>query len=449
MKATIIAIIFLSCVISGCESSSDEAHNNSASTQSAQLLYYNDPSIECQCVRLIDTQKLAYQRNLKSIIENRQLHLAYFSSVGNGDYLINYLKFDIASVPEKNTMINPSVVRVDHCRDMQLGLTLNLMPVFMYQGGSFPTCGETEQSDIMLSQYQNNEWQEYTISMGQVERNPVINNGLAGYSSDMIVDSTNTIHMCFQFLYEGCDSMNYNYPDLWYIQCSPDNLDSLPTHEVVEGNDYENSNKQNNAGEHCSIALDNTNIPHIFYYFVDTSGNDRGLRVAYRTYQDHWETQWVDIDIHVDYIHAAWNKDQEKMAVAYYVTQNSYGNRNNVLKYAEQTSMGWQSFTVDKSCYCGNYCSLTFDNNGEPVIAYQAEKTRSNIPLNQLKIAHRGLSLWKSYFCSAIVDNFSIIENIGVDNAIHVNDDSFCITSFSSITYDIYLITGNMENIIP
>jgi hypothetical protein len=448
MKAKILTLFILLCVIFGCESSRDGGDNNSASTQSAQLLYYTDPTIECQSTLLIETQSSEHQRNVKSILDNNQLHLAYFSSAGNGDYIINYQNFDMTALPDKNIIANQSVVRVDHCRDLQLGFTINQSPLFMYQGGSFPTCGETEQSDIMLSAYQNNRWQEYTISYGIVERNPVINNGLAGYSSDMIVDSTNTIHMCFQFLYEGCDSMNYNYPDLWYIQFSPDNLDALPAHEVVEGNDYEDSNKQNNAGEHCSMALDNTNDPYIFYYFVDTpTGKDHGLRVAYRNYQDNWETQWIDLDIHVDYISASWNEKQEKMAVAYYVTQNSYGNRNNVLKYAEQTSTGWQSVVVDKSCYCGNYCSLTFDNNGDPVIAYQAEKTRSHIPLNQLKIAHSVCSVWKSYFCSAIYDNATPIENIGVDNTIHVDEDFFYITFFSYETHGIYLITGNMEHI--
>jgi hypothetical protein len=447
MKPRILPIIFLLCVIIGCESSNDGDQSNNASTQSAQLLYYNDPSIECQSVLLVNTQQLEYQRNVKSIVKENQLHLAYFFPAENRDYIINYLIFDMTAIPVMNSIGNQSVVRVDHCRDMQIGLSTNHTPLFMYQGGSFPTCGETEQSDIMLSAYQNNGWQEYTISDGTVERNPVINNGLVGYSSDMIVDSTHTVHMCFQFLYEGCDSMNYNYPDLWYIQFSPDHLDPLPAHEVVEGNDYEDSNKQNNAGEHCSIALDNTNDPYIFYYFVDTPpGNDQGLRVAYRIYQDNWETQWIDRGIHVDYIHAAWNENQEKMAVAYYVTQNVYGNRSNVLKYAEQSSTGWQSFVVDKSCYCGNYCSLTFDNNGLPVITYQAEKTRSHILLNQLKIARRISNTWKNYFCSVLVNNVTI-KGMGMDNTIHVENNSYYITSFSNKTHGIYLITGDLENI--
>ena len=447
MKPRIFLIIFLMCFIFGCGGSGDGGDDNSASTQSAQILYINDPTIECQSRLLVETQEFVYQRNVKSIIDNNQLHLAYFSPAGNGDYIIKYLNVDIEPLLEMNTGNNQSVIQVDHSRDMQIGFTTDNSPLFMYQGGSYPTCGETEQSDIMLSLFQNDQWQEYTISIGTVERNPVINNGLAGYSSDMIVDSTNTIHMCFQFLYEGCDSMNYNYPDLWYIQFSHNNLNELPEHEVVEGNEYENSNKQNNAGEHCSIALDNNNVPFIFYFFVDSPPNrDNGLRVAYRNFQNNWETQWIDKDIHVDSISPSWNDNQEKMAVAYYVTQNSYGSRNNVLMYAEQTYSGWQSFVVDKSCYCGNYCNLTFDNNGEPIIAYRAAKTRSNIPLNQLKIARRKSNVWKSYFCSAKINNSSIVEDIGVDNTIHVDDNSIYITSFSNETHGIYLITGNMED---
>jgi hypothetical protein len=444
MKPGIIFIICFACFFIACEGSNNDNGNHNSSTQSAQVLYQKDPTIACQATLLAETQPFRYQRNVKSMIDNNQLHLAYFLPAGNGNYNIHYLNFDWASLPQKNAGYNSSVIQVDHSRDMQIGYTTDTIPIIMYQGGSYPTCGETEQSDIMLSLFQNNQWREHTISIGTVERNPVINNGLAGYSTDMIIDSTNTIHMCFQFLYEGCDSMNYNYPDLWYIQFSTDNLNELPEHEIVEGNDYENSNKQNNAGEHCSISLDNSNRPFIFYYYVDSLPNkEKGLRVAYRNYQDSWEAQWIVKDIHVDYISAKWNDNQEIMAVAYYVTQNSYGNRNNVLMYAEQTYTGWQSIVVDKSCYCGKYCSLTFDNNGEPIIAYRADQTRSGIALNQLKIAYRKSNQWKKYFCSTVNN----IDNLGIDNTIHVDDDAIHITSFSYETYGIYLITIQTEDI--
>jgi len=437
-------MIFLLCLLYSCGGSSDKEEDHSL-TQSAQILYIKDPLLKCQSRLLVETQQLRYQRNVKTTIDNNQMHLVYFSPADNGDYQINYLQYDM-SLFENNSNMNSSVIQVDHSRDLQIKLTTDQIPLVMYQGGSYPTCGETEQSDIMLSLFQNDQWQEYTISLGTVERNPVINNGLAGYSSDMIVDSTNTIHMCFQFLYEGCDSMNYNYPDLWYVQITPDNLDELPEHEVVEGNNYENANIQNNAGAHCSIALDNNNTPFIFYYFVDTHpiGN-HGLRVSYRNDQDNWETQWIDTDIHVDAISASWNEHQGKMAVAYYVTQNSYASRDYVLMYAEQTINGWQSSVVDKSCYCGNYCSLTFDNNGDPIIAYQADKTRSNIVLNQLKIASRKSDVWNSYFCVAIIDDPITLNTLGIDNSIHVDDHSFYITSYSDETHGIYLLFGDLE----
>jgi len=446
MKLKILIILYLICLIYSCGGSSDK-ETDPSSIESAQILYIKDPTIQCESRLLAATQQLEYQRNVKSIIENNQIYLAYFSSAGNGNYNINYLNYDM-SLFENNTNNNSSVITVDHSRDMQIELTTDQTPLIMYQGGTYPTCGETEQSDIMLSLFQNDHWQEYTISLGTVERNPVINNGLAGYSSDMVADSTNTIHMCFQFLYEGCDSMNYNYPDLWYIQFSPNNLNGLPEHEVIEGNDYENSNKQNNAGEHCAIALDNNNVPFVFYYFVDTHPiGKKGLRVASRNFQDHWETQWIATDIHVDYISASWNDHQGKMAVAYYVTQNSYGNRNYVLMYAEQTFSGWQTSVVDKSCYCGNYCSLTFDNNGNPIIAYRADQTRSKILLNQLKIAYRQSNTWKNFFCDVLVNHSTIINIMGIDNTIHVRDQFFYITSYSEETHSIYLISGNLESI--
>ena len=446
MKPRTLVIIFILCFNFSCGSSGDDNNDNISSTQSAQILYMNDPNIECESTLLVETQQIEYHRNVKSVIDKTDVYLAFFSSAGSGDYVIHYLNFEKTSLLDYINVSNTSVIQVDHSRDLQIGFTTDFIPLVMYQGGSYPTCGATEQSDIMLSMLENDTWQEYTISIGTVERNPVIHNGLVGYSSDMIVDSTNTTHMCFQFLYEGCDSMNYNYPDLWYIQCSPDHLSGLSNHEVVEGNDYENLNMQNNAGEHCAIALDHNNVPFIFYYFEGAAPNkDHGLRLAYRNYQDSWETQWIDKDIHVDSIHAAWNANQEKMAVAYYVTQNAYGCRNNVLMYAEQSYNEWQSIVVDKSCYCGNYCSLTFDNNGEPIIAYRADKTRSQIPLNHLKIARRKSGVWKRFFCNT--NNSGTVKNLGIDNTIHVENNSIYITSFSGDTHRIYLLTLNMEHI--
>jgi len=371
--------------------------------------------------------------HVKSMIDKLdQLHMVYFSSAINQDFTIYHQTWDthiFQPIDSKTVVIN-----VDNCRDNSMAF-VNDIPAVIYQGGSFPTCGEEKQSDVMMSILEDSQWKEYTIAIGTVERNPVIHNGVAGGSMDMIVDSQFQVHMCFQFFYEGCDSMNVNYPDLWYVNISTNTLDQLPVTETIEGNDYNNDNTQNNAGEHCSIIVDQTDTPMAFYYFESPMPDlDKGIRLAQKIDVNQWQTEWIEKDCEIDFISAAWNHTNNTAGVAYYVIDDySYGGSDKSLRYAEIVNNEWYTFIVDDSALCGNYCSLAFDNDGNPVIAYRADESHSGNDLNELRVAQRVNNVWT-------YETISGNNKAGKYNTITIDDsNTIYITSYSDETKGIYV----------
>jgi len=427
-KSFFLIMLFVICI--GCGGGGDNSF--SPSTQQPD----NDNSEEKQwhAVQLntIESSGL-HSPHLKFLKDdNDQFHTIYFSSAGTQDFTIFHQIWDSRTFQSINA--KKSVISIDNCRDIGSGI-VNDSPAVMYQGGSFPSCGDTEQSDVMISFLQNNEWKEYTVSTGNVERNPVIHNGVAGGSMDMIVDNQQQLHMCFQFFYEGCDSMNVNYPDIWYVKLSLDQLSPSPEPEVIEGNNYDNDNIQNNAGEHCSIALDNTQTPMVFYYDeAPLPENDKGLRFAYKQSLDQWQTEWVEKDCNIGYISAAWNDKRGIMGVAYYVEDDlSYSNTDQSLRYAEKINNEWHTYIIDDSCLCGNYCSLTFDNDGNPIIAYRADQSHSGYHLNELRVSRKINDVWKK-------ETVSSLHNIGWYNTVIVDQsDTLYISTYSYDRKCIYI----------
>jgi len=371
------------------------------------------------------------QPEVRTIIDsNDNLHIVYYSSVGSREYSIFHQIWDTRTFQQASD--KTSIIKIDNCQDLATGVTIENEPIIMYQGGNFPSCGYTETSDIMMKIYEDNQWKEYTVSIGEVERNPIVNDGLVGRSFDMVVDNQNQVHMCFQFFYEGCDTITLKNPDLWYVSLSPDSLDQIPEAVSVEGNDFDNGNIHNKVGYFNSIALTQNNEPMIFYQ-AELPDTKKGLRVAYWN-NPNWEIEWIETNIEVENISAAWNDKNNYMGVAYYITINDlYGGLNHCLKYAEKINDNWQTFLIDESTYCGNYCSLTYDNNGNPLIAYNAEKSRSGYALNYLKLASRTGSIWKT---ETISDKY----NIGHYNTIQVdNNDRIYISSFSKEKNSVYM----------
>ncbi|KPA10151.1 hypothetical protein MHK_009638 [Candidatus Magnetomorum sp. HK-1] len=418
----LILIFYVSCGGGGGDSSSPS--NPQPPVEPPEKQWKSEQLNSIRSSGLIET-------NIRSVIDSNDLfHIVYFSSAESNEYSIYHQMWDSRTfqVAGKKT----SVIKLDNCRDLATGVTIDNIPIILYQGGNPPTCGDTEQSDIMIAMFTDNQWKEYTVSIGEVERNPIVNDGVAGGSFDMIVDNQNRVHICFQFFYEGCDTMNVKYPDLWYVLLSPDTPDQIPDAVTVEGNNYNNANIQNKVGENCSIALDQAGDPMIFYQ-AELPDNEKGLRVAYWN-NANWETEWIETDIETGHISAAWNDKDKIMGVAYYVTDNdSYGELDHCLKYAEKINDQWQTIIIDESSFCGNYCSLTYDNDGNPLIAYHAEKTRSGYDLNALKLSRKIDDLWT-------IETISQLYDIGNYNTIHVDyNNKVYISSFSKDKECVYI----------
>jgi len=203
------------------------------------------------------------------------------------------------------------IVDIDNCRAMGLTLGTGKTPVVVYQGGQIRECGAEQQSDVMMNIGSANTWTEVTAGIGYVERNPVFQDGLAGQRVTAAADSNGNIHVAYQFFYEGCDAMNFNYPDLLYVQKQGSNPEAEAAEETVEGNIYNangTASAQNNVGEHARLILDQDQDPVIFYY-ADLSPNNsdpdqKGLRVA-RKKGESWEHEWVETGIQVEAISAA------------------------------------------------------------------------------------------------------------------------------------------------
>lgn len=343
---------------------------------------------------------------------NSQVHIVYFTDSNDPtyDYSINYLVWDIQDSPyrtgdEQEPVIEiESTIDIDNCMDLAFSLDKDEFPVIAYRGGTIRKCGAEQQSDAMLSIRENSNWEEYTGAIGEVERNPFFEDGLAGTEVSVIFDSEGNIHLCYQFFYEGCDAMNYKYPDLCYVKKMRSALDDDVIEETVEGNQYGSPNIQNHIGDHCVIALDNDENPVIFYYAVFLDG-DKGLRVA-RKLNGIWEKEWIEQGCEVGDISCAGSNESGYLGVAYYVEQYTTGHDDvHCLRYAEvllsswdmeeaKDESSWDVQMVDDSTWCGNYCSLAFDSSGFPAISYYELKSHSGHMLKNLKFARSDGDSW-------------------------------------------------------
>ena len=214
-----------------------------------------------------------------------QAHLFFFEDTEDTDapYAIQHLVVDPKGVSAAAAVADTSVVRVDNCAGLSTALFTGTDPLVLYQGGVPRECGNRRQSDAMLSLADGGGWQEYTAAIGEVERNPVFFDGLAGTSMAVATDNTGRIHAVFQFFYEGCDAMNFAYPDLRYVSADPGDLAPLAglAEETVEGNDYDGSNEQNRVGGQVCLAVSGDDQPVVFYS-AELADGTKGLRVARR-----------------------------------------------------------------------------------------------------------------------------------------------------------------------
>jgi hypothetical protein len=254
----------------------------------------------------------------------------------------------------------------------------------------------------------------------------------------MAIDANGDIHLCYQFFYEGCDAMNFAYPDLHYVK----KLGNAPRgdveEETIEGNTYfDGGGIQNNVGQGCALTLDRNGDPVVFYY-AELSDGVYGLRTAIRR-SNTWESSWVETGIQVEDISCA--RDREgNLGVAYYVLDFMDPVTNELspacLRYAAEP-LGddgpWRVTMVDDTRLCGRYPSLAFNAAGQPAIAYYASESYSGHSLQNLKLASKSGQVWNREVVSSAGD-------IGRYNTLWFqSDDTPAVCSYSRTDQTIYI----------
>ena len=321
------------------------------------------------------------------------MHFFYFQGESADSFALTHLVADdttFVSLDEQMAAVT------DNCLTLGVSATPANGFVAAYQGGTIRECGSEQQSDAMVSVFQNHAWSEYTAGIGYVARNPVFQDGLAGKNMAVAVDGKGDIHVCYQFFYEGCDAMNFNFPDLLYTRLS--GADPLGAHgeQVVTGNVYNangTASEQNRVGDQVAMVVDGNDRP-IIVYDADLSPvmpdkKQKGLRVSAYT-DDGFVHQWIDTGIEVAHLSAAMDHEGNP-AVAYYVAspyEDDRGTHDHCLKFAFRKDGVWTVTMVAENVKAGADCALAFDRESRPWIAFHAEENHSgSVSLKDLYIA--------------------------------------------------------------
>ncbi|WP_298036093.1 hypothetical protein [uncultured Desulfuromonas sp.] len=365
-----------------------------------------------------------------------QVHIAYFEGTGLAErpHGVTYLKFDPEAAYRDggSDLAGERVAAVDTGNGLSLAAGAGGEPVLLYQGGQARQCGNAQQSDAMFSLPAGGGWQEYTAAIGENPRNPVFQDGLAGAGMAAAVDGQGLLHAVYQFYYEGCDAMNFRYPDLRYVLIDPANPSAPGLEETVEGNDYEENNEQINVGDHAAVVLDGAGNPAVFYY-AELSDGTRGLRAA-RKVDGEWVREWVETGCAVGGVSAAWSEVENRVVAAYYVKDYDDGRDDeDCLRYAREGDTGWTTETVDDSRRVGADCSLGFDGAGQPLIAYREMASHAGYSFQDLKLARLDGSAWSR-------ETVATAGDIGYFNSVWADEqDRVVIASYSDSEQMIYL----------
>ena len=254
----------------------------------------------------------------------------------------------------------------------------------------------------------------------------------------MAIDSNGDIHLCYQFFYEGCDAMNFAYPDLLYVKKYGNAPAADVEEETIEGNTYfAGGGIQNNVGKACTLVLDRNEDPVVFYY-AELPDGQYGLRTATRR-NGSWEASWVETGIQVAQISSA-RDPGGNLGVAYYVLDYVDAATSEVspacLRYAAEPLSGsqtWQATMVDDASLCGKYPSLAFNSQGNPAIVYYTSESYSGYSLENLNLAEKKDAAWEKEIVSQDGD-------IGLYNSLWFSpEDHPMICSYSQSAQTIYL----------
>ncbi len=318
-----------------------------------------------------------------------RLHVAFFEPAGGAMYRVAYLAWD----PSDGAAASPdeTVARVDNCQTLALAVGPDGDPAVAYRGGELRACGAAAQSDAMVALRAGGFWHERTAAVGENPRNPVFRDGLAGTRVAAAVGPDGVLHLAYQFNYEGCDAMNFRYPDLRYVRIDPADPGSEPREEVVEGNTYGDSPSQNSVGFHAALTVDPDGSPVVFHY-AELPDGTRGLRVARRV-DGQWVSGWVETGCEVGAVAAS--PAGADPAAAYVIERCTDGRDDRgTLRFARAEGDGWALETVDATVRCAGELSLGLDPDGRPAIAYHELETYAGRDLGNLKLARFDGASW-------------------------------------------------------
>ncbi len=441
LLGTLCILLFSVCCFLGCA-------GDSADTDEVESDGENPALWDHISVQPIESRGLL-SPDVRAVLDSRgDAHIVYFESNVPQDpldditYTIHHLVWDTGAMTSDE---EESVAEVDNCMGLDFTLDSDDVPVVAYQGGALRECGQPRQGDAMFSVRETDEWDEYLGAMGEVDgdRNPVFQDGLAGADVSVAVDSQGNVHLCYQFRYEGCDSMNFAFPDLYYVKKDRNDPGAAGLEEQVEGNTYvaDDIGYQNRAGDHCALTIDGNDEPAIFYYAElpppqgGPGGDTKGLRVA-RRQGGVWIKEWVEEGCEVGDIAAACSADGT-LGVAYYALEYTDGqghSHRQCLKYAEETeASSWDIQLIDETSLCGKYCSLAFDSAGAPSIAYYSMKSHSGYALNDLNLARFNGDSWDTEVVATDGD-IGLYNSLCLDN----NDETY-IFSYSDTEKKVYM----------
>ena len=145
--------------------------------------------------------------------------------------------------------------------------------------------------------------------------------------------------------------------------------------------------------------LDDNDNPVVFFIEQTDFSDTYGLWFARREINGEWTRQWVeqvDIGWAIGDISAAKGPDGI-FAVAYTKICLSCGDDDgDHLKYAVQSGDAWDVQIVDNSSICGHSCSLAFDSQGNPAIAYYDQESHSGYDRKDLRFVLLTGSTWTS-----------------------------------------------------